>query len=74
MQDIHSINLLKRSVLSLNYKEVHDEEQSETASREDKTVEIVNVVSDKGGEERDKEVKEPVGCGRESYVCSSIAC
>jgi hypothetical protein len=73
VQDVHRVNLLERAALGLNHEEVDDEEESETAGSEDQAVEVVDLARDQGREERDQEVEQPVGSGRESHAKSAVA-
>jgi hypothetical protein len=72
VKHIHRVNFLKRAALGLDHEEVDDEEKSEAAGTEHQTVEVVDVVCDHRREERDQEVEEPVGCGREGHADSAV--
>lgn len=73
MEQIHGVNLLKRTVLGLNDEEVDDEDEGKATAAEDKTVEVPNVTDNELGEEGDEEVQEPVGCGGEGHARGSVS-
>lgn len=73
VEHVHSIDLLKRTVLGLDHEEVHDPEEEEARNTEDKTVVVVNAVGDESRDERDDEVKEPVGRSGEGHASRAVA-
>lgn len=73
VQDVHGVNLLERAALGLNHEEVDDEEEDDEGDGKDKTVEVVDAVSDEGGAEGDDEVEQPVGSGLEKVLANCRA-
>lgn len=49
MEDVHGIDFLEASVLRLDEEEVYDEEQCRTAAGENKSVEVIDGISDEPG-------------------------
>jgi hypothetical protein len=72
VKDVHGIDLFERATLGLDHEEVDDEEHDHTGNGEDETVQPGDLVGDESGEERDKEVHQPVGGGRESHAGSTV--
>ena len=72
VRDIHSVDLLKRTILRLDDEEVGDKEESSSAAAENKTVKVVNLVRDEGGEEGDEEVEQPVGGGSQGDASRAV--
>ena len=72
LADIHRINLLQRPPLRLAHEEIHNQHSREVAPREDVPVFESNVRNDKGGEECDEEVPDPVGRGYERHAAGAV--
>lgn len=61
-EDIHSINLLQRSSMTLANEEIHNHRARETTSREDVSVAVINCRRNVRREEGYQEVEDPVRC------------
>ena len=72
VQNVHRVDLLKRSTLRLAEEEVDHDCAEEVAGGEDVTVAVVNSAGDEGREEGDKEVPDPVRCGGETHGLRSV--
>lgn len=73
VQDVHGVDLLKSAALGLNHEEVDNPEQTEARATENQTVEVVDLLGDESGEERDQEVEQPVGSGSQSHGGGTVA-
>jgi hypothetical protein len=70
--DVHCVNLLESAVLGLDDEEEDNEDEGATTSGVDKTVEVVDGISDEASEETNEEVEEPVGGSGDSHAARSV--
>jgi hypothetical protein len=70
--DIHPVKFFQGTAFTLDDEEVNDESSDKQAASEDVTICKINGASNKGSEESDEEVPEPIGCGGESHTLRTI--
>lgn len=69
---IHSINLFQAAILTLNHKEVNDEEQRQTATRKHEPIQPLDRRNDTRREEADQKVPKPITRRRERHARAPV--
>ena len=72
MVDIHVVQLLKGTVLTLDDEEIDNKDTDKQTPGEDITIGEVDVLGDEGCEETDEEVPQPVGGSGEGHSLGTI--
>lgn len=60
VQDVHGVDFLEGAALSLDHKEIDDEEEDNKGDGKDETIKVVDAIGDQSGAERDDKVEKPV--------------
>lgn len=71
--EVHGVNLLEGSALTLDDEEVDEDGGDEVAPGEHVAVTEVDGLGDEGGEEADEEVPSPVAGGGEGHSLGAVA-
>jgi hypothetical protein len=72
-EEVHGVDLLERSILGLDDKEVNNGSKTQTTATKDKAVEPVDLINDDGRKERDQEVQYPIRGSRKTHARRTVS-